>query len=163
MAKWWCLLAFIVVFLTEFTSPYSLNTQRGWHTSKWLGIRCNEVTCLLCCLSTFRLNLPTKFASLSVMLETVPLPSLFLLWTAPFPPWSLSLSLSHTHTHTHTYARARSSPVFEPRKLLQPPKNILLSFEWFNNLAKQWYLCHYCHPALNTFFFLPRFLSFRVH
>ena len=26
---------FIVVFLTEFTSPYSLNTQWGWHTSKW--------------------------------------------------------------------------------------------------------------------------------
>ena len=25
---------FIVVFLTEFTSPYSLNTQRGWHTSE---------------------------------------------------------------------------------------------------------------------------------
>ena len=25
---------FIVVFLTEFTSPYSLNTQRGRHTSK---------------------------------------------------------------------------------------------------------------------------------
>ena len=25
---------FIVVFLTEFTSPYSLNTQWGWHTSK---------------------------------------------------------------------------------------------------------------------------------
>jgi len=23
---------FIAVFLTEFTSPYSLNTQRGWHT-----------------------------------------------------------------------------------------------------------------------------------
>jgi len=22
------------VFLTEFTSPYSLNKQRGWHTSK---------------------------------------------------------------------------------------------------------------------------------
>jgi len=25
---------FIVVFLIEFTSPYSLNTQQGWHTSK---------------------------------------------------------------------------------------------------------------------------------
>ena len=25
---------FIVVFLTEFTSPYSLNTQRGWHISE---------------------------------------------------------------------------------------------------------------------------------
>ena len=25
---------FIVVFLTEFTSLYSLNPQRGWHTSK---------------------------------------------------------------------------------------------------------------------------------
>jgi len=25
---------FIVVFLTEFTSPYSLNAQRGWHTSE---------------------------------------------------------------------------------------------------------------------------------
>jgi len=24
---------FIVVCLTEFTSPYSLNTQRGWHTA----------------------------------------------------------------------------------------------------------------------------------
>jgi len=23
----------MVVFLTEFTSPYSLNTLRGWHTS----------------------------------------------------------------------------------------------------------------------------------
>ena len=64
MAKWWCLLAmeklhvsahsghlqvlktfllkefyvichiFIFVFLTEFTLPYSLNTQRGWHTSE---------------------------------------------------------------------------------------------------------------------------------
>jgi len=34
MAKWCCLLAFVVVFLTEFTSPYSLNTQWGWHTSK---------------------------------------------------------------------------------------------------------------------------------
>jgi len=22
------------VFLTELTSPYSLNTQQGWHTSK---------------------------------------------------------------------------------------------------------------------------------
>ena len=28
---------FIVVFLTEFTSPYSLNTQRRWHTSKSKG------------------------------------------------------------------------------------------------------------------------------
>jgi len=27
-------LIFIVVFLTEFTSPYSLNTQRRWHTSE---------------------------------------------------------------------------------------------------------------------------------
>jgi len=27
---------FIVVFLTESTSPYSLNTQRGWHTSECL-------------------------------------------------------------------------------------------------------------------------------
>jgi len=26
----------MVVFLTEFTSPYSLNTQRGWHTSECL-------------------------------------------------------------------------------------------------------------------------------
>ena len=25
---------FIVVFLTESTSPYSLNTQRGWQTSE---------------------------------------------------------------------------------------------------------------------------------
>jgi len=25
---------FIVVFLTEFTSPYSLNTQQRWHTSE---------------------------------------------------------------------------------------------------------------------------------
>jgi len=24
--------------LTEFTSPYSLNTQRGWHTSKLLRV-----------------------------------------------------------------------------------------------------------------------------
>jgi len=27
---------FIVVFLTEFTSPYTLNTQRGWHTSEYI-------------------------------------------------------------------------------------------------------------------------------
>jgi len=27
---------FMVVFLTEFTSPYSLNTQRGLHTSEAL-------------------------------------------------------------------------------------------------------------------------------
>jgi len=26
------------MFLTEFTSPYSLNTQRGWHTSKKVSL-----------------------------------------------------------------------------------------------------------------------------
>jgi len=38
---------FIVVFLTEFTSPYSLNTQWGWHTSKslWLSFIYHTVDC----------------------------------------------------------------------------------------------------------------------
>jgi len=35
---------FIAVFLTEFTSPYSLNTQRGWHTSKLCEINLNCIT-----------------------------------------------------------------------------------------------------------------------
>ena len=35
---------FIVVFLTEFIWPYSLNTQLGWHTSEFA---------ILCCISTF--------------------------------------------------------------------------------------------------------------
>ena len=32
--------SFIVVLLTEFTSPYSLNTQRGWHTSDTYSSTC---------------------------------------------------------------------------------------------------------------------------
>jgi len=37
---WWCFSRdiFIVVFLIEFTSPYSLNKLRGWHTSKHLSV-----------------------------------------------------------------------------------------------------------------------------
>jgi len=36
---------FVVVFLTEFTAPYSLNTQRGWHTSELWTTR----SCMLKC------------------------------------------------------------------------------------------------------------------
>ena len=35
MPKHHNLAIYIVVFLTEFTSPHSLNTQRGWHTSEF--------------------------------------------------------------------------------------------------------------------------------
>ena len=46
----------LVVFLTDFTSPYSYNTQRAWHTSKHSHsiktVRCSA-SCKCLCLHSF--------------------------------------------------------------------------------------------------------------